>query len=385
MEASARIEYSIKLAKLREEKQKAKTTIFDGSSDEPKEVPDKEQSEETQSPESDFSTSETPQEPSTKKKEKLIDPTFIVMNATSESIAKQMTENGGLAFSLCAEARGQLAITSGLYKKEGDDTDIYNSGWSGEMIRQNRISRENAEIRNPCLSILWLVQFDAFRNIMVKKDNFKASGFAGRFIYFKSPNEIPFDDGRKIPLDCDALFDWTTQIMYCFDLRMCGDVMKLEATPEASEVFRAFHNEQIALMNGELRSIQDILGKARENAVRLAIIFAMADNLTSIDKTTAQNACKVIKYSLYNAIEFYTSGLLASLENKRIKMEKLLREKGGKLSVSYFDQFKGLHFDEIKGIVSSFPDLYSLRKEGNGRYVYLKELFSNIESDETLN
>lgn len=116
--------------------------------------------------------------------EKLEDPSFIVMNATSEAIAQKMAENGGTVFSLCAEARSLLAIVGGLYRKEGDDTEIYNSGWSGESIRQDRISRGVAEIHKPCLSILWLVQYDAFRNIMVKKRELRGKRLCGKISVF---------------------------------------------------------------------------------------------------------------------------------------------------------------------------------------------------------
>lgn len=175
--------------------------------------------------------------------EKLEDPSFIVMNATSEAIAQKMAENGGTVFSLCAEARSLLAIVGGLYRKEGDDTEIYNSGWSGESIRQDRISRGVAEIHKPCLSILWLVQYDAFRNIMVKNENFVASGFAGRFLFFRGPKDIPIDKGLKIPLDKNVMEDWDKMITALYEFRRNKGFQRIQATPEAAEIFRKFHNE----------------------------------------------------------------------------------------------------------------------------------------------
>ena len=285
--------------------------------------------------------------------EKLEDPSFIVMNATSEAIAQKMAENGGTVFSLCAEARSLLAIVGGLYRKEGDDTEIYNSGWSGESIRQDRISRGVAEIHKPCLSILWLVQYDAFRNIMVKNENFVASGFAGRFLFFRGPKDIPIDKGLKIPLDKNVMEDWDKMITALYEFRRNKGFQRIQATPEAAEIFRKFHNEQVELMNNELKSVQELLGKARENAARLAIIFAIADETEIIDGRIAENACKVIKYSLYNAVEFYTSGLLVRLEQRREKMESILRKKDG----------------------------YALRKESNGTYVLLKEVYPDPEAE----
>lgn len=314
--------------------------------------------------------------------EKLEDPSFIVMNATSEAIAQKMAENGGTVFSLCAEARSLLAIVGGLYRKEGDDTEIYNSGWSGESIRQDRISRGVAEIHKPCLSILWLVQYDAFRNIMVKNENFVASGFAGRFLFFRGPKDIPIDKGLKIPLDKNVMEDWDKMITALYEFRRNKGFQRIQATPEAAEIFRKFHNEQVELMNNELKSVQELLGKARENAARLAIIFAIADETEIIDGRIAENACKVIKYSLYNAVEFYTSGLLVRLEQRREKMESILRKKDGRVRISYFQQFAKIFPDEIHNIVATFPNLYALRKESNGTYVLLKEVYPDPEAEQ---
>ena len=313
--------------------------------------------------------------------EKLEDPSFIVMNATSEAIAQKMAENGGTVFSLCAEARSLLAIVGGLYRKEGDDTEIYNSGWSGESIRQDRISRGVAEIHKPCLSILWLVQYDAFRNIMVKNENFVASGFAGRFLFFRGPKDIPIDKGLKIPLDKNVMEDWDKMITALYEFRRNKGFQRIQATQEAAEIFRKFHNEQVELMNNELKSVQELLGKARENAARLAIIFAIADETEIIDGRIAENACKVIKYSLYNAVEFYTSGLLVRLEQRREKMESILRKKDGRVRISYFQQFAKIFPDEIHNIVATFPNLYALRKESNGTYVLLKEVYPDPEAE----
>ncbi len=316
-----------------------------------------------------------PEAPKAEEKEEPKDPTFIVMNATSEAIARRMSENGGTVFSLCPEARSAIAIAGGGYKKEGDDTEIYNSGWSGEPIRQDRISRGVAEIHNPCLSLLWLVQYDAFFNIMLKNDSFRESGFSARFIFFKGPKEIPFDEGKNPKLNKVLLREWENFIESVFRFRQENETMEIYATDEAKEIFRVFHNEQVKLMNTDLRSIQEILGKARENAARLALIFAVAEGAEMITESIARNACSVVKYSLYNAVEFYTSGLVQVIEAKRAKMETQLRKKNGKLSISYLWQFAKLTKEEVLHIVYAFPDLYTIERINNGLYILLNEVY----------
>ena len=80
-------------------------------------------------------------------------------------------------------------------------------------------------------------------------------------------------------------------------------------------------------------------------------------------------------------MEFYTSGLLVRLEQRREKMESILRKKDGRVRISYFQQFAKIFPDEIHNIVATFPNLYALRKESNGTYVLLKEVYPDPEAE----
>ena len=63
-------------------------------------------------------------------------------------------------------------------------------------------------------------------------------------------------------------------------------------------------------------------------------------------------------------------------------MENILRKKDGRVRISYFQQFAKIFPDEIHNIVATFLNLYALRKESNGTYVLLKEVYPDSKSDQ---
>ena len=91
----------------------------------------------------DSTRGNTPKEEDTQEEEKFEDPRFIVINATSEAIAKKMSENSGTVFSLCSEARSLLAIVSWLYRKEENDTGNLQQ-W---LERRKHTARQNLKRR----------------------------------------------------------------------------------------------------------------------------------------------------------------------------------------------------------------------------------------------
>ncbi len=69
-------------------------------------------------------------------------------------------------------------------------------------------------------------------------------------------------------------------------------------------------------MNGKLRTQAALLGKARENAIRLAIIFAKADGASRITADIAKRACRVVSYSICVSVVLFSSGMLPEIVKK---------------------------------------------------------------------
>ena len=302
-------------------------------------------------------------------------PDFIVKNATSEAMIKAMEESGGEIFSVCEEARDSIYIVAGNYRKQGDDTETLNSGWCGEPIKHSRIVNGVFNVPNPCISLLWMVQNDIIDNIVAKnKGSFIGSGFLGRFLYCKgAPKTVP-NSKEIIPLDESAISKWEKLLNDTYDIRKRGETVWIDADQEAFEYFWDFDAFNTRLMNGKLRTRASLLGKARENAIRLAVICAQAEGATQITADIAKRACRVVSYSICVSVVLFSSGMLPEIEKDRAKMESMIRQNDGFYKkISFFDQYSSLRSERVEFIVHTFPELYEILKKGKGRYVVLKE------------
>lgn len=308
-------------------------------------------------------------------------PDFIVKNATSEAMIKAMEESGGEIFSVCEEARDSIYIVAGNYRKQGDDTETLNSGWCGEPIKHSRIVNGVFNVPNPCISLLWMVQNDIIDNIVAKnKGSFIGSGFLGRFLYCKgAPKTVP-NSKEIIPLNESAIAKWEKLLNDTYDIRKRGETVWIDADQEAFEYFWDFDAFNTRLMNGKLRTQAALLGKARENAIRLAVIFAQAEGATQITADIAKRACRVVSYSICVSVVLFSSGMLPEIEKDRAKMDAMIRQNDGFYKkISFFDQYSSLRTERVEFIVHTFPNLYEIVKKGKGRYVVLKDRISEAK------
>lgn len=177
-----------------------------------------------------------------------------------------------------------------------------------------------------------------------------------------------------IPLNESAIAKWEKLLNDTYDIRKRGETVWIDADQEAFEYFWDFDAFNTRLMNGKLRTQASLLGKARENAIRLAVIFAQAEGATQITADIAKRACRVVSYSICVSVVLFSSGMLPEIEKDRAKMESMIRQNDGSYKkISFFDQYSSLRSERVEFIVHTFPELYEILKKGKGRYVVLKE------------
>ena len=226
-----------------------------------------------------------------------------------------------------------------------------------------------------------MVQNDIIDNIVAKnKGSFIGSGFLGRFLYCKgAPKTVP-NSKEIIPLDESAIAKWEKLLNDTYGIRKRGETVWIDADQEAFEYFWDFDAFNTRLMNGKLRTQASLLGKARENAIRLAVIFVQAEGATQITADIAKRACRVVSYSICVSVVLFSSGMLPEIEKDRAKMESMIRQNDGFYKkISFFDQYSSLRSERVEFIVHTFPDLYEIVKKGKGRYVVLKDRLNDAK------
>ncbi len=117
------------------------------------------------------------------KHEALKSPQYIGDDATPESVAALLNDNGG-RFALMSPEGDVFDLMAGRYSSGVPNFGVYLKGHAGDDIRVNRASRDRSAqyVRNPALSIGIAVQPEVLRGLSLKK-GFRGRGLLGRFLY----------------------------------------------------------------------------------------------------------------------------------------------------------------------------------------------------------
>ena len=224
-----------------------------------------------------------------------------------------------------------------------------------------------------------MVQNDIIDNIVAKnKGSFIGSGFLGRFRYCRGAPR-PFPPRKKISRLTNPQFpDGKNQLAEAYQIRKRGLPLWFDTDKEASDYFWEFNAFNTKLMNGKLRTQAPLLDKARENAIRLAIIFAHAESADRITADIAKRACRVVSYSICVSVVLFSR--LPEIEHDRAKMGAMIRQNDSFYKkISFFDQYSSLCSERVEFIVHTFPSMYEIVKRGKGRYVVLKDRISEAK------
>jgi hypothetical protein len=213
------------------------------------------------------------------------EPRLYVEDSTSEALGRRLVGNAERMGVVSSEGRKVLQIAKGRYVENGGDLDLWLKGHAGDPHRVDRQNRPPYDLRAPCLSALLFVQPDALQTIGQDPEA-RASGFLARFLYLCPPGGAAVEYPRGTVPEAAAVA-YSRMIWALLTLPAGtdpdGNPCPLPATlqPEAFELFTDLYrgwgaelNEAAATGNAFLA---EWLGKLREHAARLALLFAATE------------------------------------------------------------------------------------------------------------
>ena len=241
-------------------------------------------------------------------------PSYWCANATSEALGALLARSGEASFVYSPEAAEILRVLLGKYTKTGQgDCDLWLSGYSNEPVRIDRIGRGTLELR-PCLSALLLVQPSVLKELVANSEAIERGLFA-RMLVCAIDTPLMHDDGEARSYNPAVQDRWRALIDGLLTIR--GEPggeqpapQVLTCSPAAREVFRAFHNQTIDDRNGKHSDIGDDLSRARENAVRVALNFALAEDPMAVElrEGHAENAVILVRWLLEHSVSLLSAG-----------------------------------------------------------------------------
>lgn len=244
-------------------------------------------------------------------------------DVTPEKLVSIMAENDGRAAIVSSEG-GIFDTLAGIYTKTVN-IDAMLKGYSGDVLRVDRIGRESERINHPALSILLMTQPKVVSEVLGNK-TFRGKGLVARFLYSMPRSIIGERDLNSMPIPEEVYRRYERTIINLLKDEYTKIPEIITVSNEAYEVFKEFHDEIERKIKKEYADLSDWVGKLLGNTLRISGLLCRADVIRShdfldvpeslvVDKETMINAVRIGKYYL-NQAQFVFDALP---ENKMYK------------------------------------------------------------------
>lgn len=243
-------------------------------------------------------------------------PRLIYTDATPEALAFSLAKNWPSGGVVSAEA----GIVFGSHSMNKDsimrNLALLNILWDGGDLTIDRKSTESFTVRNVRLTVGLQVQEATLRNFFDRSGALaRGTGFLARFL-IAWPEST---QGHRLFTDSPAYwpaleaFNQRITVILNQPLPINEDgILKpylLPLSAEAKEAWVVFHNaiEAELVSGGELYDVRDVASKTADNAIRLAALFQLFEDieLGVINKRSIESASRIVAWHLNEARRFF--------------------------------------------------------------------------------
>jgi hypothetical protein len=302
-------------------------------------------------------------------------PQMIVGSAPGAALAQAMQRNRETLFSFGYEAADIIRIALGRYAKDGKgDFDLILSAYTGEAFRENRVTRGSIRLESPCLTALWLCQPSVLAEAVTSPEA-RERGMLARLIYSINERDIiPHESAESREPNMEARLKWNEAIANIHGHVYCASAPQIfNVSHEAREVFRGFHNRSVDLRNGPFRDDADVMGRLRENAIRLALGQAVLDGMTldgaraEITAQQAERGIALAEWGLFSLLRFLGPARHKRRQERLRELVDVLKERGAECSLRNLRDSHGFSPEEVKRLAEQFPSTLAVEKHGTRR------------------
>ena len=213
-------------------------------------------------------------------------PRLLVGDATPEALVRRMADNRGRAALLSPEG-DPLRMVDGKYSDGAARLDEWKKAWGGETIAPDRIGRDAAHVRRPCLTVGLTIQPSVLGDLRNAR-TMRGEGLLARFLFVRPRSLVGnrVNSGAAPPLDKAAALRYRDVIRILLEAEPVGYEddgtsvpHPLHISAEALEVLYDYMDElEREKRDGErLAGIRDWAEKAHGQAVRVAALLELSE------------------------------------------------------------------------------------------------------------
>lgn len=302
-------------------------------------------------------------------------PCFSVGDVTREKLSQALSGQPGEALaSLSADARGIIGVVMGRYSKgKSSDEDIYLSGYSGDSLKVDRLSRAPVVLHAPRLSLVWLIQPDIARTL-AEDERMTESGLLPRMLVCNVKAEVE-DEPEYLPeMNKPIAAAWESLVQgHLAEYRENGCKPRIiDATTEAQQILRSFTNECKARMRGgELRDVDSYVSRWGENAWRMALCLHGAVHGGTADQHPlaiheAESAVEIMRWFSLTQLDFLAVTRSGKAKLRLNRLLEILRAAGGSETLRNLRKSHGFEEEELRTLASLFPAQLSIETRKTG-------------------
>ncbi len=232
-------------------------------------------------------------------------------DVTPESLGVIMENQGG-RLSIAEAEGGFFAILAGRYSKGVPNLDLILKAYNAENVRIDRKGHKPIFIKNPCLTLLFLIQPYLLKN-RENSEAFKGRGLDARFLYVMPASKVGYRTFESSAIDEIYADKYNAMIRHFLEMptdKKQAEPYTLVMSNDAFTLYAEFMNTlETAMREGnELENMRDWAGK-KGTLARLTGLLHCASHRhpqsQPISLDTVQKSCAVMTCLIAHAKRAY--------------------------------------------------------------------------------
>jgi hypothetical protein len=261
---------------------------------------------------------------------------LYVDDITTEKLASVLSDNDGRAAIISSEG-GIFDTLAGIYTKTVN-IDVMLKGYSGDVIRVDRIGRDSETILNPVLTILLMTQPNVISEVL-SNSKFRGRGLTARFLYCMPVSSVGKRKFMSAPVEQEVYREYEMCLKNILEDEYPEQPEIITLSREAEMLISEFSEELEPKILTEYKEIADWVGKLVGNTLRIAGLLCRAGVRQShdfldvneplvVDEETMTKAIKVGRYYLSHAQAAFSTLPGEAMYQKAVRVLQMIKENG---------------------------------------------------------
>ena len=298
-------------------------------------------------------------------------PALTAGDDTSAALAKKLQNvTDETLFVFSSEGGDTVQTMLGRFQNSGTDCGLWLKGHTGDLHSSSRVTSGDRDIEEPILSVMLFVQPCVWREVLENKEA-DGRGLLTRILPVQVSCPMPLDDGELREMKPELEQAWEALIERILELRLeiegKGTPRKVRCSPGAHGVLRELYNQSAEWANGPLADLRGELGRWRENAARLALVLAVAENpeCDELDEETARRAVALLTWIGGRGFEIRNEAREKNLEERAQKLASNLKTKGNELPLRILGKNHSFSQEEVQQLALHFKTQFKIEERKN--------------------